>query len=126
MNEIDRITGLIIECAIRVHSRLGPGLLESTYKECLYYELINAGVFVEKEKEIPLTYDGVKMDCGYRVDLLVEKKVIVEVRSVEDLADIHLAQVITYLRLSQNRFGLLINFNVERLNDGIKRVVNGY
>ncbi len=111
---------------MEVHSTLGPGLLESAYHECLYFELITSGVLVEKERPLPLVYDEVKLECGYRIDLLVEKKIVVEVKSVEALADIHIAQTLTYLRLSRNRFGLLINFNVVKLKDGIKRVVNGY
>ncbi len=111
---------------MKVHSALGPGLLESAYQECLYYELIKAGLHVEKEKGLPLVYDDVKLECGYRIDLLVERKIVLEIKSVEALADIHLAQVLTYLKLSKNRFGLLLNFNVTKMKDGIKRVVNGY
>lgn len=126
MPDSDLLTGKIISCAMRVHSSLGPGLLESAYQECLYYELRKAELLVEKEKALPLIYEDVKLDCGYRIDLLVDGKVVVEIKSVESLLDIHLAQVLTYLKLSGNRFGLLINFNVVRLKDGIKRVVNGY
>lgn len=124
----DALTGKIIKCAMNVHAALGPGLLESAYQACLYYELRKEGFTVEKEKPLPLIYEEVKLDCGYRLDLLVDGKVIIEVKSVEALTDIHLAQVLTYLKLSGNRFGLLIliNFNVLRLKDGIKRVVNGY
>ena len=121
------ITGKIIGCALKVHSMLGPGLLESVYQECLYYELLQANIFVEKEKALPLIYDDVKLEYGYRIDLLVEKSVVVvEIKSIEEIAPVHLSQVLTYLKLSKNRFGLLINFNVVRLKDGIKRVVNGY
>ena len=120
------ITGKIIGCALKVHSMLGPGLLESVYQECLYYELLQANIFVEKEKALPLIYDDVKLENGYRIDLLVEKSVVVEIKSIEEIAPVHLSQVLTYLKLSKNRFGLLINFNVVRLKDGIKRVVNGY
>jgi GxxExxY protein len=120
------LTGKIIECAIKVHSALGPGLLESAYKECLYFELRKAGLLVEKEKALPLIYEDVKLECGYRVDLLVESKIVVEIKSVDVLADIHLAQVLTYLKLNKSRLGLLMNFNVLKLKDGIKRVVNGY
>jgi GxxExxY protein len=120
------LTGKIIECAIKVHSALGPGLLESAYKECLYFELRKAGLLVEKEKALPLIYEEVKLECGYRVDLLVEGKIVVEIKSVDALADIHLAQVLTYLKLNKSRLGLLMNFNVVKLKDGIKRVVNGY
>ncbi len=111
---------------MKVHTALGPGLLESAYQECLFFELKSTGFLVEKEKPLPLIYQDVKLDCGYRLDLLVNGKIIIEVKSVDALADIHLAQVLTYLKLTGNRFGLLINFNVVRLKDGIKRVVNGY
>lgn len=122
----DSFTEKIIGCAMKVHTALGPGLLESAYHECLYYELRKGGFIVEKEKPLPLIYQEVKLDCGYRLDLLVNEKIIIEVKAVDALADIHLAQVLTYLKLTGNRFGLLINFNVVRLKDGIKRVVNGY
>ncbi len=120
------LTEQIIGCAIKVHKALGPGLLESAYQECLYYELQKLGLFVEKQKSLPLVYEDVKLECGYRIDLLVENQVIIEVKSVEALADIHLAQVLTYLKLSNNRLGLLINFNVILLKNGVKRVINGY
>ena len=120
------LTEQIIGCAIKVHKALGPGLLESAYQECVYYELQKLGLFVEKQKSLPLVYEDVKLECGYRIDLLVENQVIIEVKSVEGLADIHLAQVLTYLKLSNNRLGLLINFNVILLKDGVKRVINGY
>lgn len=120
------LTEQIIGCAIKVHKALGPGLLESAYQECLYYELLKLGLYVEKQKSLPLVYEDVKLECGYRIDLLVERQVVIEVKSVEALADIHLAQVLTYLKLSNNRLGLLINFNVMLLKDGVKRVVNGY
>ena len=126
MKNIDQLTKKIIGCAISVHRSLGPGLLESAYKECLYYELIKAGLKVEKEKPLPLIYENVKLDCGYRVDLIVEGQIVIEVKQVEALADIHIAQVLTYLKLSKNRFGLLLNFNVLMMKDGIKRIVNGY
>ena len=124
--EINTITGKIINCAITVHKALGPGLLESAYKECLFYELNKNGLFVEKEKTLPLVYDDVKLDCGFRIDLYVEKQVIVELKAVEAINDIHLAQILTYLKLEKRRIGLLINFNVTMLKEGIKRVVNGY
>lgn len=120
-NELSRI---IIGSAIKVHSTLGPGLLESAYQECLYYELMKDGFNVQKEKALPLTYEGVQLDCGYRVDLLVENKVIIELKSVSALADIHIAQLITYLRLGDYKLGLLINFNESLLKHGIKRIVN--
>ena len=120
----NEISEKIIGCAIQVHRELGPGLLESSYEECLYYELVQSGLLVEKQKPLPLIYKEVKLDCGYRLDLLVEKKVIVEVKSVEALNDIYLAQVLTYLKLSGCKLGLLMNFNVILMKDGIKRIVN--
>lgn len=124
--EDNDLTDKIIGCSIRVHKALGPGLLESAYQACLYYELVKSGLNVEKEKPLPLVYEEVTLDCGYRMDLVVENRIIVEVKSVDTLNDIHLAQVLTYLKLTKNRFGLLINFNVLKLKDGVKRVVNGY
>ncbi len=120
----NEISERIINCALKVHRALGPGLLESSYEACLAYELIQAGFFVERQKPIPLVYGEISLDCGYRVDLFVEKKVIVEIKTVEAFADIHSAQVLTYLKLSQCKLGLLINFNVKLLKDGIKRIVN--
>ena len=122
----NEITERIIGCAIKVHKELGPGLLESAYKECLYYEILQSGLFAEKEKALPLIYHEVKLDCGYRVDILVEKRIVTEIKSVDVPNDIHLAQVLTYLKLSNCKFGLLINFNVVKLVDGIKRVINKY
>ncbi len=124
--EDNELTNKIIGCAIKVHKTLGPGLLESAYQACLHYELVKSSLSVEKEKPLPLVYEEVKLDCGYRMDLVVENRIIVEIKSVEALTDIHLAQVLTYLKLTHNRFGLLINFNVLKLKDGVKRVVNGY
>ena len=115
----------IIGCAMKVHSELGPGLLESSYEHCLYYESLQCGLFVEMQKPLPLIYYDVKLDAGYRVDLLVENKVIIEIKAIEAFNDIHLAQVLTYLKLSKCKLGLLINFNVTSLKFGIKRVVNG-
>ena len=120
----NEISENIIGCAIQVHRELGPGLLESCYEECLYYELVQSGLLVEKQKPLPLVYKEVKLECGYRIDLMVERKVIVEVKAVEALNDIHLAQVLTYLKLSKVKLGLLMNFNVTLLKSGIKRVVN--
>jgi GxxExxY protein len=120
----NEISNIVIGCALRVHSALGPGLLESSYAACLHYELMQSGLFVEAQKPLPLVYHTVKLECGYRIDLMVERKLIIEVKSVEALNDIHLAQVLTYLKLADCRLGLLINFNVLRLKDGIKRVVN--
>lgn len=120
----NEISEKVIGCAIQVHRELGPRLLESSYEECLYYELVQSGLLVEKQKPLPLVYKEVKLDCGYRLDLLVENKVIVEVKSVEALNDTYLAQVLTYLKLSNCKLGLLMNFNVVLLKDGIKRIVN--
>jgi GxxExxY protein len=122
----NQITEKIIQCALKVHSSLGPGLLESAYKECLFYELTKTGLKIEKEKPLPLVYEEIKLECGYRIDLFVENSIVVEIKSVENLHDIHLAQTLTYLKLANRRVGLLINFNVLRLKEGIKRVVNGY
>ncbi len=120
----NELSEIIIGSAIKVHKSLGPGLLESAYEECLFYELQKTGLQIVKQKALPLIYEEVKLDCGYRIDLLVENKVIIEVKSVEALNDIHLAQLLTYLRLSNCKLGLLINFNVVRLKEGIRRVVN--
>lgn len=125
MNE-NEITEKIIGCAIKVHKNLGPGLLESAYQECLFYELKKEGLNVEKEKALPLVYEEVKLDCGYRLDLLVENKIIVEIKSVDTLNEIHLAQVLTYLKINNSKIGLLINFNVLQLVKGVKRVINKY
>jgi GxxExxY protein len=113
----------VIGAAINVHKCFGPGLLESAYKECLFYELIKKGLYVEKEKPLPLIYEEIKLDCGYRLDLLVEKKLIVEIKAVEALNDVHLAQVLTYLKVSGCRLGLLMNFNVLKVKDGIRRII---
>jgi GxxExxY protein len=123
MEEINRITEQILRCAFRVHSELGPGLLESSYKECLFYELNRNGIYTEKEKPLPLIYQEVKLEIGYRVDLLVEKKVIVEIKAVDALNDIHTAQVLTYLKLSGCKVGLLLNFHTAHLKVGIKRLI---
>jgi GxxExxY protein len=122
MNQ-NELAATVIGCAIKVHKALGPGLLESAYRECLYYELTKAHLLVEKEKTLPLVYEEVKLECGYRVDLLVERKLVVEIKSVEALNDVHLAQVLTYLKLSECKLGLLINFNVVLPKDGIRRVI---
>ena len=119
----ENLTQRILSCAMLVHSKLGPGLLESCYEECLYYELKKNGLQVEKQRPMPLVYDDVCMEIGYRIDLMVDRKVIVEIKSVEMLNNVHMAQVITYLRLSECRVGLLINFNVSSLREGIKRIV---
>ena len=117
------ITGKIVDCAVKVHKQLGPGLLESAYEECLYQELSECGVSSIKQVPMPLIYKGRKLDLGYRPDLLVEDKVVVEVKSVECLIPVHTAQLMTYLKLSGCRVGLLINFNVVFLKEGIKRII---
>lgn len=124
MNE-NEISKIVMECAINVHKVLGPGLLESVYQRCLEYELTKNGLFVEREKILPVDYEGVILSSGYRIDLMVENKVIVEVKSVENLHDVHKAQLLTYLKLSGCRLGLLINFNVKYVGLGFKRVING-
>jgi GxxExxY protein len=120
---INEITGKIIGASFKVHKELGPGLLESSYKECLHYVLSKEGLFVEKEKALPLIYEEVKLDVGYRLDLFVENKIVVEVKSVEALTDVHTAQVLTYLKLTGSKVGLLINFNVADLKKGIRRLI---
>lgn len=119
----EELTGSILKCAYKVHGVLGPGLLESAYEECLYYELEKTGLAVNKQKPMPLVYKERKLDMGYRVDLLVEDKVILEIKSVETLNPVHFAQLMTYLKLSNCRIGFLINFNVQSLNKGIKRII---
>lgn len=121
-NEISKI---VFECALKVHKNLGPGLLESAYEECMFYELKKSNLKVEKQKALPLVYEEVKLDVGYRIDIIVEDKFIVEIKSVEALNDVHLAQLLTYLKLSDCKLGLLINFNVKLLKEGVRRVVNG-
>lgn len=121
----NEIATIVFESALKVHKRLGPGLLERAYEECLFYELKKTNLKVEKQKALPLIYDEVRLDIGYRLDLIIEDKFIVEVKSVESLNEIHLAQILTYLRLSNCKLGLLINFNVILLKNGVKRVING-
>lgn len=120
------LSNLVINRAIKVHQTLGPGLLESSYQECLYYELVQSGLNVDKEKALPLIYEEVKLEFGYRIDLLVEQKLVIEVKAVDAIHDLHLAQVLTYLKLSDCRLGLILNFNVTLMKDGIRRVVNGF
>ena len=121
--ELNKITELVIGCAIEVHKNLGPGLLESTYLACLNYELSKKGLEVKKQLGLPLIYKEIFLEIGYRLDLLVEGNVVVEIKSVECLTDVHTAQVLTYLKLTNSRVGLLINFNVLRLTEGIKRLI---
>jgi len=124
-NELNRITETIIGAAMAVHRELAPGLLESAYEACVAYELAERGTAVEQQKALPVKYRGVKLDCGYRIDLLVEGKVIVELKAVERLEPIHEAQLLSYLKLSGCKVGLLINFNVKVLKSGIRRLVLG-
>ena len=121
MEDLNNLTFDIIGCALKVHTALGPGLLESTYETCLAYELIEAGFKIETQKALPVIYKEVKLDAGYRIDILVENKVIIELKAVEAICDIHVAQLLTYLKLSGVKIGLLINFNVKDLKQGIKR-----
>jgi GxxExxY protein len=121
-----KTTTAILAAAYKVHSRLGPGLLESAYKACLIHELIATGLSVESEKPLPVTYEGVHVGLGYRVDLIVDDVVVVEVKAVETLLPVHEAQLLSYLRLSGKRVGLLINFNVAHLKEGIRRRIAGY
>jgi GxxExxY protein len=122
----NEITEIIIGCAIKVHTSIGPGLLESAYEACLFYELSKTGLLIERQKPLPLVYEEIKLDCGYRSDIVVENKVVVEVKAVDALSDLHMAQVVTYLKLANCKVGLLINFNVQQLRNGLKRVVNNY
>ncbi len=119
----EELTGSILKCAYKVHSALGPGLLGSAYEECLHYELDKTGLEVIRQKPMPLIYNDKKLDIGYRIDLLVEGKVILEIKSVEAVNPVHLAQLMTYLKLSGCMIGFLFNFNVESFKDGIKRVI---
>ncbi len=121
----NELSKLVFDSGLKVHKTLGPGLLESAYEECLYFELQKLGLKVEKQKALPLVYEEVKLDTGYRIDLIVENKLIIEIKAVEDLNDLHLAQILTYLRLSNCKLGMLINFNSVYFKDGVRRVVNG-
>ncbi len=123
---LNKITEAIIGVAIGIHKALGPGLLESAYEACMVYDLTQAGLRVEQQKPLPVVYREVKLECGYRLDLLVENEVIVEIKSIEKFLPIHKAQLLSYLRLAGCEVGLLINFNVEVLKDGIQRVVNNF
>jgi len=121
-NELAKV---VFEKGLKVHRTLGPGLLESSYEECLFYELRKSGLEVEKQKALPLVYEEVKLEIGYRIDLMVENKLVIELKAVEALNDLHLAQILTYLKLSNCKLGLLINFNTVLFKDGIRRVING-
>jgi GxxExxY protein len=120
---IEDVFRKVLDCSFKIHTALGPGLLESVYVECLNYELIKSGLIVEKQKPLPLIYENIKLEAGFRIDLLAENKVVVEIKAIDSMADIHMAQILTYMRLSDCRLGLLVNFNVMHLKDGIKRVI---
>ena len=120
-NELSKI---VFNWALKVHQNLGPGLLESAYEECLFYELNKTGLEIQKQKALPLVYEEVKLDIGYRIDIIIENKLILEIKSVEALNDIHFAQLLTYLKLTNCKLGMLMNFNVALIKNGIKRVVN--
>ena len=122
--ELNEVTGQIVDAAIKVHSALGPGLLESAYEACLMHELIKRGLRVQAQVPLPVNYDGLQLEVGYRIDLLVADAVIVELKAVEQLNPIHEAQLLSYLRLANRPLGLLINFNVLHLKDGVKRMIN--
>ena len=120
-NELSRI---VFDCALKVHQTLGPGLLESVYEECLFFELKKTGLRIEKQKPLPLIYEEIKLEIGYRLDIIIENKLILEIKSVDALNEIHFAQLLTYLKLTDCKLGLLLNFNVILIKNGIKRVVN--
>jgi GxxExxY protein len=120
----NQIAKIIVDKSFKVHRNLGPGLLESSYEKCLYHELRKTGLFVERQKEMPLVYDRIKLDIGYRVDMILNKKVIIEIKAVEKLTNVHIAQLLTYLKLSGCKLGILINFNSDLIKKGIKRIVN--
>jgi GxxExxY protein len=123
-NELDSISYKIIGLAIEVHKQLGPGLLESAYQECLYYEIMNSGLIVEKQKALPIIYKDIKLDHGYRIDLLIENKIVIELKTVEAFTEVHFAQILTYLKLGNYPLGLLINFDSKILKNNIKRFIN--
>ena len=123
MEKINALSYNIIGCVYKVHSELGPGLLESSYETCLEYELVKNNLKVERQKPLPLIYDDLKLNAGYRVDLLVENSIILELKSVDQIAPIHKAQLMTYLKLSDKKLGLLLNFNVTNMQNGINRII---
>ena len=123
---VNQITEKIIGCAISVHRVLGPGLLESAYEECLCYELSQANLKFERQVALPVIYKGVKLDCGYRMDIVVENSVIVEIKAVERILPVHEAQLLSYLKLYNKRLGLLLNFHVSVLKNGMKRIANNF
>ena len=121
--EINQITEKIIGCTIEVHKNLGPGLLESAYEECLVFELIKAGLRIDRQKPVPVVYKDIKLECGYRIDILVENTVVIELKVVDAINPVHEAQILTYMKFANKSIGLLINFNVTVLKNGIKRFV---
>jgi GxxExxY protein len=121
-NELSKI---VFDLGLKVHRNLGPGLLESSYEECLFYELKKSTLKVERQKILPVIYEGIQMETSYRIDIMIEDKIIIELKSVESLNDLHLAQLLTYLKLSNCKLGMLINFNVPLFKNGVKRVING-
>jgi len=123
---LNKLSGIILDCSIEVHRNLGPGLLESVYEVCLCKELSLRGIKFQKQVSLPVNYKGEKLDVDYRIDLLVENEIIVELKSVEQMIPVYEAQLLTYLKLADKKLGLLINFNVPRLVDGFKRMLNGY
>jgi GxxExxY protein len=123
MNE-NELSKIVVDCIFKVHKNIGPGLLESAYEECLFYELSKTDLHIERQKPLPLFYESIKMEIGYRLDFLIESKLVIEVKAVEAINDVHKAQVITYLKLSGCKLGLLVNFNGVLIKDGIKRIVN--
>lgn len=124
--ETDEIITIIIEESIYIHRNIGPGMLEAVYKTCLAYRLRQRGLFVETEKPIPVVFEEIKMSCGYRADIVVERKIVIEIKSIEGIAEIHVAQTLTYLRFLKLRFGIILNFKEVLMKNGIRRIVNGY
>jgi hypothetical protein len=124
-SEENELAKMVVNAGFNIHKTLGPGLLESAYEECLFYELSKNRLVVEKQKVLPLIYEEVKLDAGYRIDLMIEGKFIVEIKSVENLNNLHIAQTLTYLKLSKCKLGLLMNFNTVLFKDGVKRIING-
>ena len=122
--DLNKISYTIIGLAIEVHKHLGPGLLESAYQECLYFEIKNEGLIVEKEKSLPIIYKGLKLEQGYRIDLLIENKLVIELKTVENFTQVHYAQILTYLKLGKYPLGLLLNYNSKILRNNIKRFIN--
>ena len=121
----NELSTIVVDICYKMHVKIGPGLLESVYESILYYELTKKGLFVERQKPVPVVWDEIKLDIGFRTDLIIENKIIVELKSIESLAPVHYKQVLTYLRLSGIKLGFVINFNEELLRNGIKRIING-